>query len=250
MKVLPLGTKETHQSLVVGDKNGTVTCLTVKKKITNVSSSVSLNITICFNFHILFLAHICLQILWKEVLPGSTAVTAVTIGASNTDASPKVYVAAENKIYGMSKSVCIVLFLLHIPYFVVQKGKIFKELEMNFTDPLSEIVVDGQYIYTVQDYVHNVLVDGQEKYFFMSEGIASTSIISENNILSDLIRAMVTVLPGKTKSSPVVVLACQDKTIRVVRESNLLYECPLSSAPTALQKYVSLLFLWKERIMM
>ena len=58
MKVLPLGTKETHQSLVVGDKNGTVTCLTVKKKITNVSYSISLSIIIYFNFHILLSTHI------------------------------------------------------------------------------------------------------------------------------------------------------------------------------------------------
>ena len=50
---------------------------------------------------------------------------------------------------------------------------------MNFTDPLSEIIVDGQYIYTVQDYVHNVLVDGAEKYFFMSEGIPHHSVVSE-----------------------------------------------------------------------
>lgn len=36
LKVLPLGVKETHQTIVVGDKNGDVTCFTVKNKVTNV----------------------------------------------------------------------------------------------------------------------------------------------------------------------------------------------------------------------
>lgn len=41
---------------------------------------------------------------------------------------------------------------------------------MNFTDPLTEVIVDGPLTYTVQDYVHNVLQDEQEKSFYMCDG--------------------------------------------------------------------------------
>ncbi|KAK2957417.1 putative Bardet-Biedl syndrome 7 protein [Blattamonas nauphoetae] len=78
LKLLPLGAKDVHQSIIVGDKNGQITCITVKKKVTNV--------------------------LWKHMTPDQTSVSAVAISIPVPGASPKVFVGTEQNILGMSKS--------------------------------------------------------------------------------------------------------------------------------------------------
>ncbi|KAH7821805.1 putative Bardet-Biedl syndrome 7 protein [Monocercomonoides exilis] len=180
LKVLPLGPKDSHQTIVVGDKNGDVTCLTVKKKVTN--------------------------ILWKQTLPGKDEVTAVNIGQSNTDQSQKVYVAAGNKVYGLSKT----------------KGKIFKEVELAFADPVTELIVEDAEMHTVQDNVHDVYVEDQEKYFMMAD---------------ETICGLQLVQAGRSNSQPVAVMGCHDKTIKVVFEGAIKHEWSVGGTVTALIQY-------------
>jgi hypothetical protein len=46
-------------------------------------------------------------------------------------------------------------------------------MEMSFTDPMSALIIDGPFTYIVQEYVHNIYENDEEKHFFMADGIAS-----------------------------------------------------------------------------
>lgn len=42
---------------------------------------------------------------------------------------------------------------------------------MNFTDPVTDIIVDGSFIYGAQVYVENIFENDKEKSFYMCDGL-------------------------------------------------------------------------------
>ena len=100
---------------------------------------------------------------------------------------------------------------------LTKKGKEFFKLTSSLTESIRTIAVEDTKIWTGCEYIHNLYDNGQDTAFYMCR---------------DQINAL-TVDHISRDTDYDVVLACQDKCLRIVQGSNLVAEIPTTGPATA-----------------
>jgi Bardet-Biedl syndrome 7 protein len=103
---------------------------------------------------------------------------------------------------------------------ITRKGKCFFRLETNLSENISSMAVRTPYIWTAGEYVLNVFEEGREAHFYMSPDKVNHITVEQ---ISD-----------KTLDS---VLACNDRMLRVVKNSDLVSEHPVEGAAKTVAVY-------------
>jgi len=104
---------------------------------------------------------------------------------------------------------------------ITQKGKEFLRFNTNLTEPIRSMYIEGDEIHTGGEYIYNQFTNCKDTAFFMS-----------SDRINDLTCEAVS---GNPK--PDVVLACQDRYIRVLSGSSLVYEAPADGAVSTVERY-------------
>eukprot|EP01012_Entosiphon_sulcatum_P007894 TRINITY_DN14132_c0_g1_i1.p1 TRINITY_DN14132_c0_g1~~TRINITY_DN14132_c0_g1_i1.p1 ORF type:complete len:738 (+),score=190.13 TRINITY_DN14132_c0_g1_i1:22-2214(+) len=116
----------------------------------------------------------------------------------------KIFVAAGEAISGVNR-----------------KGKSFFRLETNLSETVNNMTIKTPFIWTAGDYVLNLFEEGKEAHFYMSPDKIHGILV--DHIVSDKVFD--------------AALACHDRMIRVVKESDLLGEFPVEGSAKSLQIY-------------
>ena len=174
LQVLPASAtnKGIPQKIVIGDFDGVVTCLGIKKHLP--------------------------QIIFKT-LPGNK-ISSVKLGGESAPNNEKIFAAAQNDVKGYSK-----------------KGKQFLTFTSNIAEPIESIHVEGLDLYLCGNYIFNQYYDCQDKNYFLSP---------------DKVNDMSVLKIGDDFFAPV--LACQDRVLRVLKDSELFYEIEVPGPPNVL----------------
>ena len=101
---------------------------------------------------------------------------------------------------------------------LTKKGKEFFKLTSSLTEPIKNIAVEDTKIWTGCEHIYNLYDDGIDTSFFMCRDLINA--LSVEHISRD--------------NDYDVVLACQDKCIRIVQGSVLVVEIPTTGPVTAL----------------
>lgn len=101
---------------------------------------------------------------------------------------------------------------------LTKKGKEFFKLTSSLTESIRNIAVEDTKIWTGCEYIYNLYDNGQDKAFYMCR---------------DQINALAVAHISRDNDYDVV-LACQDKCIRIVQGSTLVVEIPTKGPVTAL----------------
>ncbi|EEB11524.1 conserved hypothetical protein [Pediculus humanus corporis] len=130
-------------------------------------------------------------------------ITRVALGGTVNTPQDKIFFSCDSEVKGFTK-----------------KGKQFLEFETNLTELVKTMcVIDN-----------NLFVTGQHCLYHYLDLKDVNSFIC-NEVIIDLI-----VLSTK-KNVLMPILACSDRVIRVLEESNVLYSVPIASTPTVLHKF-------------
>lgn len=139
-----------------------------------------------------------------KTLPGPK-VSRLDLGGTPEAVTDKVFISSGNVVKGYNK-----------------KGKQFMGFESNMSEPIncmhvigSELLLCGNFIY---NHYHDLI---DTNYFLASDRINDITCLNVNKV-------------GKVTP----VLACNDKIIRVVNDSEMLYEVEVPGSPTALQLHM------------
>ncbi|XP_064405547.1 Bardet-Biedl syndrome 7 protein homolog [Halichondria panicea] len=130
-------------------------------------------------------------------LPGP-GITRLELGGSDAGSRDKVFVSSEAMIRGFSR-----------------KGKQFLSFDTTLTESVHGMCVEGSNLFVCGSYVYNHYVDCRDTNYYLS----SDKI---NDILC---------LPPKPDLPLCPVLACQDNTLRALKDSELLYELEVAGPP-------------------
>eukprot|EP00667_Euglena_gracilis_P004971 EG_transcript_5000 len=106
---------------------------------------------------------------------------------------------------------------------VTRKGKSFYRLATFLSESINSMVVRTPLIWTTSEYVLNVFEDGKEAHFFMSPD--KVNHLTVENVSSD------TALDS--------IVACNDRMVRVVRNSDLGSEHPVEGAAKTVTIYTT-----------
>ena len=131
-----------------------------------------------------------------KTLP-SAKISSVTLGGAAAPCNEKIFVAAQTEIKGFTK-----------------KGKQFLTFTSNVTEPIESIHAEGSYLYLCGDYIFNQYDDCKDKNYFLSP-----------DKINDI------TLLNISKDTSVPVLACQDRVLRVLKESDIFYEIEVPGPP-------------------
>ncbi|XP_014678211.1 PREDICTED: Bardet-Biedl syndrome 7 protein homolog [Priapulus caudatus] len=134
-----------------------------------------------------------------KTLPGA-AISRVTLAGTPGAHADHVFVAAGNAVRGYAR-----------------KGKQFLGFESNMTEPITCMHVRGADLLLCGNFIYNHYHDLIDTNYFLA---------------GDRINDVVCV--GGDGGAPTPVLACNDKLMRVLRDSQLLYEVETPAPPTAL----------------
>ncbi|OWF52937.1 Bardet-Biedl syndrome 7 protein homolog isoform X2 [Mizuhopecten yessoensis] len=102
-----------------------------------------------------------------------------------------------------------------------KKGKNFLKFDTNLSEPIQSIYVEGSELLTCSNFVYNQYHDCKDTNYFQS-----------GDKISDIV-----CLPMDRNPEITPILACQDRVLRVLQESELLYEVEVPGPPTVLQLY-------------
>ena len=175
MEVLPLSKGKRQNKIVLGDADGVVQALGMRKGEDTRSSVFKTRLS-------------------------SDPIASLTLGAGKGQ-EDKIFVASGATVRGVNK-----------------KGKEFFKFSTNLTEPIKDVRVDGDRIWTTGEYVSNQYVDCVDAHFFAS-----------NDVIADARLAPVVLDAEKNP-----VLACRDRFVRVVQGSELYYEAAVAGAASAL----------------
>lgn len=100
-----------------------------------------------------------------------------------------------------------------------KKGKQFLKFESNLTEPIRSMWVDGNHLFTSGSYVYNHYIDCKDTDYFLS---------------SDTINSVLSLPIERTSHNVMPVIACQDSALRVLKDSNLVYELEVAGPPSVL----------------
>ncbi|TRY73217.1 hypothetical protein TCAL_01950 [Tigriopus californicus] len=138
-----------------------------------------------------------------KTLPGPE-IRRLELGGALGTVKDKIFISAGNEIRGFTK-----------------KGKQFLSFETNLTETIQTASITGNDLLVAGQHVYNHYQDCQDMNYFLSED-------KINDILA---------LPGEKVSTLSPLLACQDRSIKMLRDSNVLYSAELPGPPTCLQLY-------------
>ncbi|XP_075738416.1 BBSome complex member BBS7 [Rhipicephalus microplus] len=139
-----------------------------------------------------------------KTLPAGKGVGCVQLGGPVGNIQDKIFVAAGNEITGYTR-----------------KGKQFLKFDTNLTDNIRCMSVCGNDLAVCGEYVYNHYFECQDKNYYLSNGRINDMIM----LPIDKLRALVPVL------------ACQDRLLRVLKDSQCQMEIEVSGPATALCLY-------------
>ncbi|KAF7707032.1 hypothetical protein HF521_018250 [Silurus meridionalis] len=134
-------------------------------------------------------------------LPGHK-ISRLELGGALGTPQEKVFVCSGSEVKGYTK-----------------KGKQFLSFEANLTESINAMRVSGADLFVCASYIYNHYCDCKDQDYFLS---------------GDKINDMVC-LPVETVGRTVPVLACQDRVLRILQGSELLYDFGISGPPSVLE---------------
>ncbi|OXB56579.1 hypothetical protein ASZ78_013753 [Callipepla squamata] len=140
-----------------------------------------------------------LQTVFKT-LPGPKIARLELGGALNTP-QEKIFVATGSEVRGFTK-----------------RGKQFLSFETNLTEDIKAMHISGADLFLCASYIYNHYCDCKDKHYYLSRD-------KINDVLC---------LPVDKVNCITPVLACQDRVLRVLQGSDLLYEVEVPGPPTVL----------------
>lgn len=176
MRLLPPQIPGKPQRIVVGDHNGELQCLGMKK---------------------------------GEAVPVFNAtlkkkITRVELGGPVGGTRERIFATSGSEIKGYTK-----------------KGKNFLSFDTSLAEPIQTMYVEGAELFTCGNYVYNHYHDCKDANHFLSaDSICDVICIPTNKV------------PDVTP-----ILACQDRVLRVLQDSDLLYEVEVPGPPSVMQLY-------------
>ncbi|XP_072040568.1 BBSome complex member BBS7-like [Amphiura filiformis] len=133
-------------------------------------------------------------------------ITRLELGGVLGSQPDKIFVATGSEVKGYTK-----------------KGKQFLGFDTNLTESIKTMWVCGSHLFLGGSYIFNHYIDCKdENYYLCSDRINDVSCLP---------------MPRVTEVTPV--LACQDRVLRVIEKSNLLYELEVSGPPQTLCVYAN-----------
>ncbi|XP_003221848.2 Bardet-Biedl syndrome 7 protein [Anolis carolinensis] len=135
-----------------------------------------------------------------KTLPGEKIARLELGGALNT-LQEKIFVAAGSEVRGFTK-----------------KGKQFLSFNTNLTENIKAMHISGSDLFLGASYIYNHYCDCKDQHYYLS-----------GDKINDVI-----CLPVEKLSCITPILACQDRVLRVLQGSDLLYEMEVPGPPSVL----------------
>ncbi|XP_048589295.1 Bardet-Biedl syndrome 7 protein homolog [Nematostella vectensis] len=142
------------------------------------------------------------QIVFKT-LP-SSAISRLSLGGFQGPAQDRIFVASGAEVKGFSK-----------------KGKQFLGFDTNLTESIQAMFVNGADLFLCGNYIYNHYRDCKDENYYLS-----------GDKINDVI-----CLPPRKSGELVPILACQDRVLRVLQDSDLLYEVEVAGPPLVMALY-------------
>lgn len=140
------------------------------------------------------------QVVFKT-LPGSP-ISKLQLGGLDGPSQEKVFVASGAEVRGYTK-----------------KGKQFLGFDTNLTESIQSMYVNGADLFLCGNYIYNHYRDCKDENYFLS---------------GDKITDVLCLPIRKTTDTLVPILACEDRVLRVLQDSDLLYEVEVAGPPMVL----------------
>lgn len=142
---------------------------------------------------------------FRHRISESGPITAVAIGTNPGGKGERIFAAEGQTIVGLQR-----------------KGKQFFKMESSLVESIHHVTVEEQHLFTGCEYAYNTYDDGRDDGFYMCH---------------DRIAAMA-VGPQPPNEARIVLLACEDRIVRAMRGSDLVFEANLGESPvTALKRF-------------
>ncbi|XP_034627715.1 Bardet-Biedl syndrome 7 protein [Trachemys scripta elegans] len=135
-----------------------------------------------------------------KTLPGQR-ITRLELGGALNTPQEKIFVATGSEVRGFTK-----------------RGKQFLSFETNLTENIKAMHISGADLFLCASYIYNHYCDCKDQHYYLSGD-------KINDVLC---------LPVEKLSCIRPILACQDRVLRVLQGSDLLYEVEVSGLPTVL----------------
>eukprot|EP00069_Balaena_mysticetus_P019254 bmy_02485T0 len=135
-----------------------------------------------------------------KTLPGQKIARLELGGVLNTP-QEKIFIAAGSEIRGFTK-----------------RGKQFLSFETNLTESIKAMHISGSDLFLSASYIYNHYCDCKDQHYYLS-----------GDKINDVI-----CLPVERVLRDVPVLACQDRVLRVLQGSDVMYEIEVPGPPTVL----------------
>ncbi|XP_062331811.1 Bardet-Biedl syndrome 7 protein [Osmerus eperlanus] len=138
-----------------------------------------------------------------KTLPGQK-ISRLDLGGALGTPQEKIFVSAGSEVRGFTK-----------------KGKQFLTFEANLTESINAMHVAGADLFVCASYIYNHYCDCKDQDYYLS-----------GDKINDII-----CLPAETLGRIVPVLACQDRVLRVLQGSELLYDVEVPGPPSVLELF-------------
>ncbi|OBS70111.1 hypothetical protein A6R68_01350 [Neotoma lepida] len=135
-----------------------------------------------------------------KTLPGQK-ISRLELGGVLNTPQEKIFLAAGSEIRGFTK-----------------RGKQFLSFETNLTESIRAMYISGSDLFLSASYIYNHYCDCKDKHYYLS-----------GDKINDVI-----CLPVEKLSRMTPVLACQDRVLRVLQGSDVMYEIEVPGPPTVL----------------
>ncbi|XP_075056418.1 BBSome complex member BBS7 isoform X2 [Mixophyes fleayi] len=142
---------------------------------------------------------ISLQPVFKT-LPGQK-ITRLELGGALGTVQEKIFVASGSEVRGFTK-----------------RGKQFLSFETNLTESIRAMHVSGSDLFLCASYIYNHYCDCKDQHYYLS-----------GDKISDVL-----CLPMDKVERITPILGCQDRVLRILEGSNLMYEVEVPGAPSVL----------------
>lgn len=132
---------------------------------------------------------------------GGPPISCLELGGAFGTVKDKIFISAENEVRGFTK-----------------KGKLFLGFDTNLTEPIKSMHVSGSNLLVCGNYAYNQYHDCKD---------------ANSYLCNDHINDIIALVAEKTnKLTPV--LACEDRTLRVLDYSQILHNVEVEAVPTVL----------------
>ncbi|KAK7486998.1 hypothetical protein BaRGS_00021814 [Batillaria attramentaria] len=134
--------------------------------------------------------------------PAPQKITRLVLGGAAGAQKDRIFVSTGSEVRGYTK-----------------KGKNFLNFNTNMSEPIQSMFVEGPELFACGNFVYNHYHDCKDTHYMLC---------------GDRINDVLCLPPERTQEL-IPVLACQDRVLRVLQESELLYEVEVPGPPTCLQ---------------